>query len=179
MSDAPPPPPPGGTPPPPPPGGMPAGGGALPGPLATWGQRVVAALITGAILVGAFIVIAIISAIFGAVSDVLGALIAFVGYLAAFGAAIYFWFLDGETGGHPGKRLTGLKTVDANTGQVIGGGKGIARYFCHFVDGAICYIGYLFPLWDEKKQTIADKIMTTVVVADQPKKDFGPELFQK
>ena len=26
----------------------------------------------------------------------------------------------------------------------------------------ICYIGYLFPLWDAKRQTLADKIMTTV-----------------
>jgi hypothetical protein len=32
----------------------------------------------------------------------------------------------------------------------------------HIIDGAICYIGYLFPLWDAKRQTIADKIMTTV-----------------
>jgi hypothetical protein len=25
----------------------------------------------------------------------------------------------------------------------------------------ICYIGWLFPLWDAKRQTIGDKIMTT------------------
>ena len=30
------------------------------------------------------------------------------------------------------------------------------------VDAIICYIGYLFPLWDPKRQTLADKIMTTV-----------------
>jgi hypothetical protein len=30
------------------------------------------------------------------------------------------------------------------------------------VDGAICYVGYLFPLWDAKRQTIADKIMSTI-----------------
>lgn len=28
----------------------------------------------------------------------------------------------------------------------------------------ICNIGYLFPLWDPKRQTIADKIMKTVVI---------------
>ena len=27
-----------------------------------------------------------------------------------------------------------------------------------------CYIGFLFPLWDAKRQTFADKIMTTVCV---------------
>jgi hypothetical protein len=31
------------------------------------------------------------------------------------------------------------------------------------VDSIICFVGYLFPLWDPKRQTIADKIMTTVV----------------
>ncbi len=34
----------------------------------------------------------------------------------------------------------------------------------HFVDFITCFIGYLFPLWDDKRQTLADKIMRTVVV---------------
>ncbi len=38
------------------------------------------------------------------------------------------------------------------------------RQLAHVIDAAICYIGYLFPLWDAKRQTIADKIMTTVCV---------------
>jgi uncharacterized RDD family membrane protein YckC len=40
------------------------------------------------------------------------------------------------------------------------------------VDGIICYIGWLFPLWDAKKQTLADKIMGTVVVT-APKQGFS------
>ena len=36
------------------------------------------------------------------------------------------------------------------------------RDLCHIIDQVICYIGYLFPLWDAKRQTLADKIMTTV-----------------
>jgi hypothetical protein len=35
----------------------------------------------------------------------------------------------------------------------------------HYVDQLICYIGYLFPLWDDKRQTIADKLMSTVCVS--------------
>jgi hypothetical protein len=34
------------------------------------------------------------------------------------------------------------------------------------IDGAICGIGWLFPLWDTKRQTIADKIVKSVVVVD-------------
>jgi hypothetical protein len=32
------------------------------------------------------------------------------------------------------------------------------------VDGAICYLGYFWPLWDNKRQTWTDKIMSTVCV---------------
>jgi RDD family len=38
----------------------------------------------------------------------------------------------------------------------------VVRQIAHFVDQIICNIGYLFPLWDAKRQTLADKIMTTV-----------------
>jgi hypothetical protein len=39
------------------------------------------------------------------------------------------------------------------TGSSIG--KSIVRQLAHVIDGAICYVGYLFPLWDAKRQTIA------------------------
>jgi uncharacterized RDD family membrane protein YckC len=38
------------------------------------------------------------------------------------------------------------------------------RDLAHFVDAIICYAGFLFPLWDNKRQTLADKIVHTVVV---------------
>jgi hypothetical protein len=38
------------------------------------------------------------------------------------------------------------------------------RDLAHIVDSVICYVGFLFPLWDAKKQTLADKIVKTVVV---------------
>ncbi|WP_197695985.1 RDD family protein, partial [Mycobacterium sp. E1715] len=48
------------------------------------------------------------------------------------------------------------------TGQPIGFGMSVVRSLAHFVDAIICFIGFLFPLWDSKRQTLADKIMTTV-----------------
>ncbi len=40
----------------------------------------------------------------------------------------------------------------------------------------ICYIGYLFPLWDQKRQTLADKIMHSVVVpAGGPAQQYGQQ----
>jgi hypothetical protein len=61
---------------------------------------------------------------------------------------------------------------------VLGGGMGIVRTIAHIVDSIICYIGWLFPLWDAKRQTIADKLVKTVVLADQPKQSFGIDLFK-
>lgn len=40
----------------------------------------------------------------------------------------------------------------------------IVRQLAHVLDTLICYLGYLFPLWDAKRQTFADKLMSTVCV---------------
>ena len=74
------------------------------------------------------------------------------------------WFLAGKTGQSWGRKALGIRLVGVSTGQPIGFGLAFVRDLAHFVDGIICYVGYLFPLWDAKKQTLADKIMSTVVV---------------
>lgn len=153
--------------------------GAGPEAYASFGQRVVAYLIDFGILLAAFMVVFIGSLILGAIADALGLLFLAVGYIGAIGFSFYIAWLQGETGGTPGKRLTGLKVVKEDTGQVIGGGMGIVRNFAHMIDAAICYIGFLFPLWDPKRQTIADKLLGTVVLPNQPKMNFGPEIFKK
>ena len=40
------------------------------------------------------------------------------------------------------------------------------RQLCHYIDG-ILYLGYLWPLWDYKRQTFSDKIMTTLVIKER------------
>ncbi len=40
------------------------------------------------------------------------------------------------------------------------------RDICHILDSLACYIGWLFPLWDAKRQTFADKIISTVVIPE-------------
>ncbi len=41
----------------------------------------------------------------------------------------------------------------------------------HFLDSLACYVGWLWPLWDPKRQTFADKIMSTVVVEQRKPKE--------
>lgn len=73
------------------------------------------------------------------------------------------WILGGQ-GQSLGKRVLGMRLLSEETGQPIGTLNAFLRDICHIVDGIICYIGFLFPLWDAKRQTLADKIMKTVVV---------------
>ncbi|AGZ41717.1 RDD family protein [Actinoplanes friuliensis] len=74
------------------------------------------------------------------------------------------WFQAGKTGQSWGRKALGIRLVSEQTGQPIGAGMAFVRDLAHFIDSIICYIGWLFPLWDAKKQTIADKLIKTVVV---------------
>ncbi len=90
--------------------------------------------------------------------------------LAALGWQIYNrWIVGGRTGQSLGKRVLKIKLVSEATGQPIGALNAFLRDLLHTLDG-IAYIGYLWPLWDEKRQTFADKLMKTVV-PDIPRTD--------
>jgi uncharacterized RDD family membrane protein YckC len=90
-----------------------------------------------------------------------------VGVSVLIGLAYLLWnygYRQGTTGSSIGKSIMKFKVVSEKTGQPIGFGLSIVRQLAHIVDAIICYIGYLFPLWDPKRQTLADKIMSTVCV---------------
>ncbi|MVU79158.1 RDD family protein [Nocardia sp. ET3-3] len=88
---------------------------------------------------------------------VIGALIALVGRL-------YFIYLEGTRGQTPGKKMLGISLIREADGQFIGFGMSFVRQICHFVDSIACYLGWLWPIWDAKRQTFADKIIGTIVV---------------
>ncbi|MCH9723052.1 MAG: RDD family protein [Actinomycetia bacterium] len=81
-------------------------------------------------------------------------------------AVIFFvWnygYRQGTTGSSIGKSWMKFKVVGEKTGQPIGFGPSLLRQFLHLLDGMLCNLGYLWPLWDAKRQTFADKIMSTV-----------------
>ena len=52
-------------------------------------------------------------------------------------------------------------------------GAGIGRWFAHIVDSLVCYIGWLMPLWDSERQTIADKLVGTHAIV-VPKGEIMP-----
>jgi uncharacterized RDD family membrane protein YckC len=92
-------------------------------------------------------------------------LVVFVLWLLAF--AYQLWnrgYRQGTRGQSIGKSVTKIRLVSEATGRPIGFGMAFVRDIAHVVDALICYVGFLFPLWDAKRQTLADKLISTVVV---------------
>jgi uncharacterized RDD family membrane protein YckC len=90
-------------------------------------------------------------------------------WLAGLVVAVLFmvWnhgYLQGTTGSSLGKRVLHFQVIDEKTGEPVGFGRSVVRQLAHVVDAVPVFAGYLFPLWDAKRQTLADKIMSTVCV---------------
>jgi uncharacterized RDD family membrane protein YckC len=126
--------------------------------LALWWDRAMAGLVDffGLYLVGL--------ALYYLVDHTVGQLVMLLSYLWG----LYNGYLQGQTTQSVGKRLIGLATVREQDGKPIGAGAGFGRAFLHLLDAIPCGVGFLFPLWDRKRQTFADKIMGTIVVRRWP-----------
>jgi len=71
----------------------------------------------------------------------------------------------GSTGQTWGAKIVGIKVVGETTGEPIGFGRALGRsLFAGFISGQVLYLGYLWMLWDDKKQTWQDKVVNSIVV---------------
>jgi len=129
---------------------------------ADWVTRVLGYLIDIAPIIAVEIVFFIFEAIIG--SAILSLLLNLILAVGAIGYSVWNRWILGGQGQTIGKRQMKIMLVSEQTGQPIGTLNAFLRDLCHIADSIICYIGWLFPLWDAKRQTLADKIMTTVVV---------------
>lgn len=166
--------------------GPPANGFRGPwGPLAGWGTRVLAMIVDSLLsLVGLIPYVVGVVLVVAGLPDtssyetpagpsadetktglvIAGVVLAIIGILGML--AIQIWnraFKQGRTGQSVGKKVMGITLVDEHTGLPIGAGMSFVRDLAHTLDGFL-YLGYLWPLWDDKRQTFADKILGTVVV---------------
>jgi uncharacterized RDD family membrane protein YckC len=78
--------------------------------------------------------------------------------------ALYVSYKEGTTGQSPGKKVLNIRVVREADGQVLGFGMAFVRKLAYFLNSIACYIGWLWPLWDDKSQTFADKVCSTVVL---------------
>jgi uncharacterized RDD family membrane protein YckC len=141
-------------------------------PLASWGSRVGAYLldvlfgllleVPGGVLVG------VGAATHGGVRV---ALLTVGSVLLAVGVIVQIWqsgWRQGARGQSWGKSVTGLRTVSAETMRPIGGPMGLLRWLVDSLLGSITalqVLNYLWPLWDSRRQTWADKVVGSVVLA--------------
>jgi uncharacterized RDD family membrane protein YckC len=119
--------------------------------LAPWWSRVCARLIDGVLVAG-------LAFIAGVVTHIRWRL--FVTYAGPLllGASV------GTLGYTPGRRLLRIRPITETGGVRIGVGRGVLHEVAHLLDAVLLGLGYLWPVWDERAQTFADKLVRSVVI---------------
>ena len=121
------------------------------GPRASFGERLIAAIIDG-------VVVGLATGILGRIG-ILGSL---VGFVVSYG---YYVYLEGSPSGQTiGKRAMSIRVVGMQTGQSIGYAGAFIRVIGKIVSSIACLLGYFWMLWDPEKQTWHDKFANSVVV---------------
>ncbi|HZB51374.1 MAG TPA: RDD family protein [Mycobacteriales bacterium] len=144
---------------------------------ASWGQRAAALILDG--LIGFVVLLpAMILLIIGAVQvdegndGAGGALLIVAGVLALAGIGLLLWnqgWRQGAQGWSWGKQIMKIKLVRTTDAQPPGGGLGIGRLLLRGLLGNVTFgvytvLTYLWPLWDERSQSLDDKILNTLVI---------------
>jgi uncharacterized RDD family membrane protein YckC len=75
------------------------------------------------------------------------------------------WLTAGRTGRSLGKRVAKINLIGEETNAPIGAKNAFIRDLVHILD-ALTLVGYLWPLWDDRRQTFADQLMKTIVIND-------------
>jgi uncharacterized RDD family membrane protein YckC len=140
------------TQPAPPPGGTPAGPS---GPRADFWYRL------GGFLID-WVVLYVVSLVIGLLLR--GNLVSQILISLAVGIGYSVYFIGSRSGQTPGMRVLNIRAVDAATGGRVDYGRAFVRYLVAIVSGLVCYLGYLWMLWDPERQTWHDKAAGTFVV---------------
>ncbi|MFC9282918.1 RDD family protein [Streptomyces collinus] len=127
-------------------------------PYANWGQRFLGTLVDGLVFLVPYILVLV-----GRNNAALSA----IGGLAIIAIAIWQLIQEGRTGQTIGKKALGIRLVKEETGQPLGVGMAFVRRLAHFLDSLACYLGWLWPAWDSKRQTFADKVCGSIVIKTQ------------
>lgn len=122
------------------------------GPRASFGLRLVAALIDG-------VALAVVGYILGLVLGTLGSILSVVA-----GLGYYVYFEGSQSGQTVGKKVMNIRVIDYLAGGPIDPGRALIRYLAHILSTIPCGLGYFWMLWDPQKQTWHDKLANTVVV---------------
>jgi uncharacterized RDD family membrane protein YckC len=137
---------------------------------ASWGRRLAALLIDGVIVTVVCLVPILLIILAAEDEDDIAAAVIWpaIAFLIVF-PAVYHTVLVALTGQTLGKRMLGIAVRDAEQeGAAIGYGRAFGRWFVAYVLWTLCYVpgilDGLWPLWDDRKQSLHDKAVRSVVV---------------
>lgn len=148
-----------------PPAGMPGMPGMGVPPLAHWGERVGAWLLDLMIIVAPMYALGFVDIVRSddpANADPGPFFAVGVAYFLVMG--FYQLYREGRYGQTTGKKVLRISVRREADGTTLGFGMAFVRKLAHIVDSLACYLGWLWPLWDVKRQTFADKMCSTVVI---------------
>jgi uncharacterized RDD family membrane protein YckC len=138
--------------------------------LANWPQRVGAYLIDYLIAaIPAFLALILFSGTEpGETANAGAVLVSSLLYLLSLGIWLYNRaIMMGRTGQSWGKQVLNLRLVRMADGQPMGGGMCFLRDLLHILDALLCYLGFLWPIWDARRQCLfSDKILNSVVLSE-------------
>jgi uncharacterized RDD family membrane protein YckC len=84
--------------------------------------------------------------------------------LAILVSFVYYTYFHGTTGQTPGDAALGIKVLDIETREVIGYQRAFVRALVAIVSYLVVFLGFLWMLWDPRRQTWHDKAAGTVPV---------------
>ncbi|MFE7228688.1 RDD family protein [Nocardioides sp. NPDC057577] len=157
-------------------------------PLAPWVQRFASGLVDAVLLVPFYLVASVgggLARESGIIVTGLGVLAIVAGWFGFLAFAIWNQVIrQGRTGHTIGKGLLRIKLVGKNPGATAGVPLTLFRqalnaigwvlifltYYAGFAflffGAVICLVNYMWPLWDKRRQTLADKLVGTLVVVE-------------
>ena len=111
---------------------------------------------------GGYLIDFVIMALVGTVASIIVPSLA--GTAISFAINFSYVVLLNANGGTVGKRILDMRLQNRETGENIGVGSAVLRYFVAIASGLALAIGYLWCIWDANKQTWHDKVAGSVVV---------------
>ena len=94
--------------------------------------------------------------------------------------AYWIWNLgyrQGTTGSSIGKGVMKFMIVNEKTGAPVGFGMSVVREIIYWAIAGLCVgiiwlVAVLFPLWDDKRQTLVDKVLNHVALPNRAEGDI-------
>lgn len=128
---------------------------------ANFGLRLIATIIDGLIL---GVAMAILTSLFRWIPPLFGRRVFGQRLFSTLIGALYSILLwvnwNGQT---PGKKIMSIKVIRED-GKALDYPEAIVRYLCYIISALPLCLGYLWIIWDEKKQGWHDKLAKTLVV---------------